>query len=43
MIVRRGLADTRAVLGLASGLHELFALRLANSEEELARLQKAPH
>ena len=37
-IMRRGLADTRAALGLANGLHELFALRLAEAEEELSRL-----
>ena len=40
-IMRRGLADSRAALGLAKGLHELFALRLAEAEEELSRLGKS--
>jgi len=40
-IMRRGLADARATLGLASGLCELFALRLADAEEYLARLGKS--
>jgi hypothetical protein len=35
------LGNARATLGLASGLRELFALRLAEAEEELARLGKS--
>jgi len=40
-IMRRGLANARAALGLASGLHELLALRLAEAEEDLSRLGRS--
>ncbi|WP_428673813.1 hypothetical protein [Reyranella sp.] len=40
-IMRRGLTDARATSGLASGLHELFAIRLAEAEENLAMLGRS--
>jgi len=40
-IMRRGLGDARAALGLANGLHELFSIRLAEAEEEMARLGRS--
>jgi len=42
LVLQQGLGNARAVLGLASGLHELFALRLAEAEEELSRLGAKP-
>lgn len=39
--LQQGLADARAVLGLANGLHALFAIRLSEAEVDLARLGKA--
>ena len=40
-ILRAGLADSRAAQGLANGLHQIFALRLADAEVELSRLGKS--
>ena len=40
-IMRRGLVDARATWGLANGLHELFSIRPADAEEEMARLGRS--
>jgi len=40
-LLRRGLGDARATLGLANGLHELFSIRLAEAEEDLSKLGKS--
>jgi hypothetical protein len=40
-LMQRVLGDIRATLGLASGLHELFALRLAEAEQQLVLLGKS--
>jgi hypothetical protein len=39
--MQRGLADARVAQGLANGLHELFARRLAEAEEDLVSLSKS--